>query len=335
VGSATSQFAGGTSTGSANAQVVASTSPAGFARTPGQVVTFTAGFTNTGSTTLNVDSTGAATVQKTSGGGNVNLTGGEIVAAAFISVIWTGTVYLLQSGTLGALATLNIGQWLKNDGSGNLTIKNGANLGDDGSGNLEVLPQFLPPSGSILPYGGTTAPTGYILAQGQAVSRTGSTATLFSVMGITFGGGDGVTTFNVPDLRGRVPAGVDGGVGRLPGYVLGTAGGQQTNGIAVANMPNVTIPITGTASVSGGVTNGAITSSLTVGNVVGAASNAVTSGANFTVPSNAVVGGVSSTQAASSFSGSGTVTGNTGFLGSATPFTTQQPTMALNYIIKM
>ena len=76
VGSSTSQFAGGTSTGTANAQVVASTTPTGFARTPGQVVTFTVGpGPNTGATTLNVDSTGVAAINKT---GPVPLTGGEL-----------------------------------------------------------------------------------------------------------------------------------------------------------------------------------------------------------------------------------------------------------------
>ena len=139
---------------------------------------------------------------------------GELTVGEFVAVIWTGTVYLLQSQTLGQLATLNIGQWLKNDGSGNLTIKNGANLGDDGSGNLEVIPGFLPPTGSILPYAGTTAPTGFALCYGTALSRT-TFAALFAVCGIAYGAGDGVTTFNVPDLRGRVAASMAAGH-RLP-----------------------------------------------------------------------------------------------------------------------
>lgn len=157
VGGSTSIFAGGTATGTVNAQVVASTTPSGFARTPGQVVTFT-GLNNTSSATLNVDATGAATVQKVSGGSNVNLSGGEL--NGFVSVVWTGTVYLLNSAILGALATLNIGAWLKNDGSGNLTIKNGLALADDGSGNLTVaaggiLPAMLSAAGAPLPYVGT------------------------------------------------------------------------------------------------------------------------------------------------------------------------------------
>lgn len=62
------------------------------------------------------------------------------------------------------------------------------------------------PVGSIQVYGGTTAPTGWLICQGQAVSRT-EYAELFKTIGIVFGVGDGSTTFNVPDLRETVPVG--------------------------------------------------------------------------------------------------------------------------------
>jgi hypothetical protein len=139
----TSIFAGGTATGTVNAQVIASTTPAGFARTPGQVVTLI-GLNNTTATTLNVDSTGVAAVNKNTGSGNIPLTGGEM--NGFVSVIWTGTVYLISSQILGTLATLNIGLWLKNDGAGNLTINNGLTLGDDGNGALTVQPGTITPA---------------------------------------------------------------------------------------------------------------------------------------------------------------------------------------------
>ena len=63
------------------------------------------------------------------------------------------------------------------------------------------------PAGRIEAYAGATAPTGYLLCDGTAVSRT-TYATLFAVTSTTYGIGDGSTTFNVPDLRGRVPVGV-------------------------------------------------------------------------------------------------------------------------------
>lgn len=62
------------------------------------------------------------------------------------------------------------------------------------------------PIGSIIPFGGTTAPDGFLLCQGQAVSRT-TYAELFEVIGTSFGSGNGSTTFNLPDLRETVPVG--------------------------------------------------------------------------------------------------------------------------------
>jgi len=66
----------------------------------------------------------------------------------------------------------------------------------------------LVPPGVILPYGAATAPSGYLLCDGSAVSRT-TYADLFSVIGTTYGAGDGSTTFNLPHLKGTVPVGKD------------------------------------------------------------------------------------------------------------------------------
>lgn len=62
------------------------------------------------------------------------------------------------------------------------------------------------PVGSIQAYGGNSAPWGWLLCQGQAISRA-TYAELFNVIGTSFGAGDGSTTFNVPDLRETVPVG--------------------------------------------------------------------------------------------------------------------------------
>lgn len=62
------------------------------------------------------------------------------------------------------------------------------------------------PVGVINPFGGTTAPEGWLLCNGQAISRT-DYADLFAVIGTAFGSGDGSTTFNVPDFRESVPKG--------------------------------------------------------------------------------------------------------------------------------
>ena len=58
------------------------------------------------------------------------------------------------------------------------------------------------PLGTINAFGGSVAPDGWLMCQGQAVSRT-TYADLFAVVGTAFGAGDGSTTFNIPDLRGE------------------------------------------------------------------------------------------------------------------------------------
>lgn len=68
---------------------------------------------------------------------------------------------------------------------------------------------------------GSAAPTGWIKADGSELSRT-TYADLFSVVGITYGGGDGITTFNVPDLRGEFIRGWDDGRGEDAGRDLGS-----------------------------------------------------------------------------------------------------------------
>ena len=94
-------------------------------------------------------------------------------------------------------------------------------------------------SGMLMPYAGASAPSGWLMAYGQAVSRT-TYADLFAAIGTTYGSGDGSTTFNLPDLRGRTIAGQDdmGGTsanrltnqsGGLNGDTLGASGGSETH----------------------------------------------------------------------------------------------------------
>ena len=71
---------------------------------------------------------------------------------------------------------------------------------------LEAIEAHLTPTGVVAPFAGSTEPTGWLLCQGQAVSRT-TYAALFAVIGTTYGAGDGSTTFNLPDLRSKFPVG--------------------------------------------------------------------------------------------------------------------------------
>lgn len=73
----------------------------------------------------------------------------------------------------------------------------------------------LVPAGSVMSYVGTSAPTGWLMCDGSAVSRV-TYAALFAVIGTSHGSGDGSTTFNLPDYRGRFLRGLDGSAGRDP-----------------------------------------------------------------------------------------------------------------------
>ena len=80
----------------------------------------------------------------------------------------------------------------------------------------------LAPSGSIVAFGGTVAPDGWLICDGSALSRT-QYASLFGAIGVAHGAGDGVTTFNLPDYRGRFLRGVDHGAGHDPDAATRTA----------------------------------------------------------------------------------------------------------------
>lgn len=132
------------------------------------------------------------------------------------------------------------------DGTANQYLKT------DGSGTLSwVSPSsFSLPAGLVFPYAGTSAPSGYLLCDGSAVSRS-TYAALFTAVATTYGTGDGASTFNLPDLRGRVIAGQDdmGGAsanrltnqtGGLDGDTLGATGGAETHTLTVGQLADHT-----------------------------------------------------------------------------------------------
>ncbi len=105
------------------------------------------------------------------------------------------------------------------------------------SGSLTVaelaasLQQFLVPTGSVLPFAGESAPSGFLVCNGTAVSRT-TYADLYTVLGgalSPYGQGDGSSTFNLPNLLGRVPVGE--GTGAQNG---GSGTGAITSGTALS-----------------------------------------------------------------------------------------------------
>jgi microcystin-dependent protein len=202
------------------------------------------------------------------------------------------------------------------------------------------------------------------MCAGQAVSRTDYSA-LFNALSTTYGTGDGSTTFNLPDLRGRVPAGVDnmGGsaASRLTSTVLsasntlGATGGTQTHTITSAQLPAHSHPNTlgsNTVASSGhGHGAGSLAAGLNIFNAGGtnyidynvAGSPTFSENQRAQFPTGGAVSshGETNTVGVGVFGSTATNTdtttvsitnaNNTGG-GSATPVT--QPTLVLNYIIK-
>jgi len=98
----------------------------------------------------------------------------------------------------------------------------------------------LVPVGSILPFGGTSAPnSSWLLCYGQAVSRS-TYSSLYAILGDLYGSGDGSTTFNLPDLRGRVPVGNDAMGGSAANRIQRTSTITTTNGSATATVGSAT-----------------------------------------------------------------------------------------------
>ncbi len=191
------------------------------------------------------------------------------------------------------------------------------------------------PVGVVSAYAGSAAPSGYLLCYGQAVSRT-EYAALFAVTSTTYGVGDGSTTFNVPDLRGRAVAGIDnmGGTdaGRLStSNTLGTTTGTETITLATADIPAHSHA--NTVTIAGGahthqVNGGSVYSAGGTGDSF-ARSNSV-GDSNFRSAFEATTSGYGSTLTTHTHTATHTAA-NTGGGGS---HNNMQPTMVLNYIIK-
>jgi len=118
----------------------------------------------------------------------------------------------------------------------NLENKVGIDSSTDTS-SLDYKVRHVIPAGTITMFGGSSAPTGYLLCDGSAVSRT-TYADLFTAIGTTYGTGDGSTTFNVPNVKGKVPVGRDGADTSFD--ALGETGGEKTHTLTSGEMPEHT-----------------------------------------------------------------------------------------------
>lgn len=167
-------------------------------------------------------------------------------------------------------------------------------------------------------------PTGWAFCQGQLLAISQNTA-LFSLLGTTFGG-NGQTTFALPDFRGRVPVGTGQGPG-TSNYTLGQTGGSENVTLTINQMPAHTHSVSVTVTVK--ASNAQATSSAPTATVN-------TPAAPYdTLNANAIAGYNNQAPNTALNIGGGVATGTSGVTGGSQPFPIMQTYLAMNYIIAL
>lgn len=164
---------------------------------------------------------------------------------------WNGTSWVGISNVVAPLLASNGGTGLTSFTAGDIIYANSSisldklspttsnyALQTNGAGTAPSFANVLPQAGTIIMYAGNTAPVGWLLCDGSAVSRT-TYASLFAVVSTTFGVGDGATTFNVPNHAGRTVLGVGTGTG-LTARALAATVGAETVAISLSEMASHT-----------------------------------------------------------------------------------------------
>ena len=263
----------------------------------------------------------------------VTSTGSLTATRDVIAPASASKVYIIKNSTTGGQSIQ-----IKYATGTAVLVPNGQTLPVYGDGsNFYTAVTNTVPTGSIQMWSTATAPTGYVLCNGVAISRT-LYSTLYGVIGTTFGVGDGSTTFNVPNYQGVMPIGVNST------YTLAATGGAATTTLGTTNLPSHTHTFSGSVSVSGN-TSTALTSIYDSGhnhsytqfnaNPGGGAPDGYS-------PSFNAFGSTTGTGAANlvdpghyhSVTSTGSFSGTTGGTGSSTAISTISPYLGINFIIK-
>lgn len=125
---------------------------------------------------------------------------------------WNGTTWQPVPPTTAPVGAIAVGEGLLGDGSS----------GDPVRLDPAAISGFVVPTGMVVPFAGEDVPAGYLPCNATAVGRA-AFAALFTVIGITYGAGNGTTTFNVPNMTNRSAVGAGGS------YMLGTPVGSTTH----------------------------------------------------------------------------------------------------------
>lgn len=273
--------------------------PAITSYTSGMCIRWVSGGANTVTTpTLNIDSLGTKTVKKNPGG--AALAAGDLgISGTVHEAVYNGTDFILLNpgssapNTFSTIAVSGQSNVVADSSSDTLTLAAGTNITITTNATTDTVTITASggstPAGAVMPYAGSTEPSGWLFCYGQAVSRA-TYADLFTAISTTYGVGDGSTTFNLPDLRGRVVAGQDdmGGVSAnrltnqtngIEGDTLGATGGAETHTLTDAQMPSHTHTVYTNTAASTGAVDSIYVSGLSVDASGAGAANADTSSA--------------------------------------------------------
>ena len=267
-----------------------------------------------------------------------------------LRVLPTGTLECASFNSTGAAdvdGSLNVDGTLTVDGTSTLTGNTsvGGTLNVTGtttvqdltvSGNATIAGLTTLPVGAVTPFAGANAPTGYVLCNGQPLDRNTYQA-LFDVIGVQYGAGDGVNTFNVPDMRNRFP------IGTATNNLASTGNGEIT--LSEANLPPHTHDdgtfkardhkhhVVANTQVSGAGPALSSTTQLPQARTTGGNTEygfrSTSTGATIGRSSIPIEDGSKVNS-----SGQVDVTGDSGSTGSGTPFVATPAFLSLNYIIK-
>lgn len=146
-----------------------------------------------------------------------------------------GTTYFLNS-----VVQANGGQWFNSLVDNNLNNPPPVSASNAQWAWVNAPPTPPPqqvPVGTIIDHAGGATPTGFLACDGSAVSRV-TYAALFAQIGVIWGVGDGVNTFNVPPLSRRTTIGAGGSSSPVIGNAVGNLGGEETHTLTIAEMPS-------------------------------------------------------------------------------------------------